>query len=138
GDVTESGAPALFENLPVFWQGVERRPEFAALFKNIIALRHDHAALRQAATEWVRNSDPDRVVTFRRRAPCTERGGCDDEWLVAVNLSNRPYTGAIAVPSAGFTEVTVIPSNAKRSAWTSMLALDAWDFRIFRRPPSNR
>jgi len=28
GDTTESGAPALFEKLPVFWPTAERRPEF--------------------------------------------------------------------------------------------------------------
>jgi hypothetical protein len=28
GDTTESGAPALFEKLPVFWQISERRPNF--------------------------------------------------------------------------------------------------------------
>ena len=27
GDTAESGAPALFEKLPVFWQIAERRPE---------------------------------------------------------------------------------------------------------------
>src|SRR5262249_36517442 len=28
GDTTESGAPALFEKLPVFWANAERRPDF--------------------------------------------------------------------------------------------------------------
>src|SRR5262249_28724879 len=63
GDTTESGAPALFEKLPVFWQIAERRPEFPRFYEQMIALRRAHAAL---ATEWVRNAEPDRVLTFYR------------------------------------------------------------------------
>ena len=36
GDTTESGAPALFERLPIFWQIAERRPEFPRFYKQVI------------------------------------------------------------------------------------------------------
>jgi glycosidase len=39
GDTTESGAPALFEKLPVFWSIAERRPEFPRFYKQMAALR---------------------------------------------------------------------------------------------------
>jgi glycosidase len=61
GDPTESGAPALFERLPVFWPFVERRPEFARFYKQIIALRRSDEALKSGTLEWLRNSDESRV-----------------------------------------------------------------------------
>ncbi len=36
GDTTESGAPALFERLPVFWPIGERRPEFFRFYRQMI------------------------------------------------------------------------------------------------------
>lgn len=39
GDTTESGAPALFEMLPVFWQISERRAKFLPFYKQLIATR---------------------------------------------------------------------------------------------------
>jgi cyclomaltodextrinase / maltogenic alpha-amylase / neopullulanase len=124
GDVTESGAPALFERLPVFWQGTERRPEFAAFYSKMIPLRREHAALRQGETEWLHNSDEDRVVTFVRR---DER----EEFLIAVNLSNRPFTGTVESSGAGYVDVT--PASSARPVALPAVALDAWGFRIFRR-----
>jgi len=124
GDVTESGAPALFENLKVFWTGAERRPEMVDLLKRLIALRREHSALRQGQTVWLRNSDQDHVVTFLRRD-----GG--EEYLVAVNLSNRPFSGTVEA-SGAFTEVALSPGDA-RPVGLPALALDAWGYRVFRR-----
>jgi len=122
GDVTESGAPALFENLKVYWGGVERRPEFAQLFRQLIALRRDHPVLRSGEVEWVRNSDEDRVVTFVRR---DER----EELLIAVNMSNRPFTGTVEIGGA-FSELA---PDSSRAAALPALSLDAWGARVFRR-----
>src|SRR5262249_51613089 len=57
GDTTESGAPALFEKLPIFWSITERRRLFPAFYSQIISFRRDHPALRLGVTEWVRNAD---------------------------------------------------------------------------------
>jgi cyclomaltodextrinase len=124
GDVTESGAPALFENMPVFWKGVERRPEFAQLYKQLIPLRREHAALRQAPVTWVSNSDENRVVTFLRRDGT-------EEFLVAVNMSNRPFTGTVEA-SGNYTDVTR-GADESRPVALPALSLDAWGFRIFRK-----
>src|ERR1051325_3417990 len=103
GDTTESGAPALFEKLPIFWAIAERRKEFPQFYKEIMARRRSSTALRRGTLEWVPNSDEARVVTFVRRAG-------NDEVLVAINFSNRPFSG-----SAGGRKVS----------------LDAWGYRIF-------
>jgi len=124
GDVTESGAPALFERLPVFWQGVERRPEFATFFREIIALRRAHAALRQGTTTWLHNADEDRVLTYTRSDGA-------ETFLVAVNLSSRPFTGTVDA-TGSYSDVT--PPPFKQSAVSiPSLALDAWGWKILRK-----
>jgi len=140
GDTTESGAPALFEKLPIFWQIAERRPEFPRFYKQIIELRRASPALRRGTVEWLRNSDEARVVTYLRRAG-------DEEMLVSINLSSRPFAGTIEAPGgAMFVDVTPdvappLPPDAPapehqpraRTVGLPALALDAWGYRIFRR-----
>lgn len=141
GDTTESGAPALFEKLPIFWPIAERRPEFPRFYKQIMALRRSSNALRRGSLGWLRNSDESRVLTFARRAE-------DEEVLVAINLSNRPFFGSVEITGGmGFVDVTPdvgppLPPDApapeqsarKRKVGLPVLALDAWGYRIYRRP----
>src|SRR4029434_747331 len=68
GDTAESGAPALFERLPIFWPIAERRPEFPRFYQQLMALRGSSSALRRGTLEWLRNSDESRVVTYLRRS----------------------------------------------------------------------
>ena len=125
GDTTESGAPALFEKLPVFWANVERRPQFPHFYKQIISLRRDHPALRRGETEWLRNSDEQRVVSFLRHDG-------NEELLVAINLSNRPFAGVVEVTNgASFKDVTPDSVSRDRIAGLPALTLDSWGFRIF-------
>ena len=140
GDTTESGAPALFEKLPVFWPIAERRPEFPRFYKQMMALRRSSSALRRGSVEWLRNSDGSRVLTYLRRTP-------DEEMLIAINFSNRPFSGFVeADRGAGFADVTPdiapplppdapppAPSAGKRVATLPALSLDAWGYRVFRR-----
>lgn len=140
GDTTESGAPALFEKLPVFWPFAERRPEFPRFYKQVMALRRSSATLRSGTVEWLHNSDESRVVTYIRRA-------ADEEVLVAINFSNRPFFGSVeTMGAAGYTDVTPdvgppLPPDApapersarKRTVGLPVLALDAWGYRFFRR-----
>ena len=141
GDTTESGAPALFEKLPIFWPIAERRPEFPSFYKQMMKLRRSSEALRRGSLEWLRNSDESRVVTYLRRTR-------DEEVLVAVNLSNRPFFGSVeAASGTGFADVTPevsppLPPDApapmqaerERTVGLPALALDSWGYRIFRRP----
>lgn len=140
GDTTESGAPALFEKLPIFWAIAERRPEFPRFYKQIIAFRNQHDALRNGSVEWLRNSDESRVVSYMRRIR-------DEEILVTINFSNRPFFGSIEVTNGQtFQDVTPdvgrplppdapAPERAARTRINSLpaIAIDAWGYRIFAR-----
>jgi cyclomaltodextrinase / maltogenic alpha-amylase / neopullulanase len=122
GDTTESGAPALFERLPVFWQIAERRPEFPRFYRTIVALRKAHRALQQGETEWVRNAEPDRILSYLRK-------GVTEEFLVVINCSNRPFIGLVDATGA-YRDVS--PLGAHPVTLPSV-SLDAWGFRIYRR-----
>jgi cyclomaltodextrinase / maltogenic alpha-amylase / neopullulanase len=133
GDTTESGAPALFERLPVFWQIAERRPEFPRFYKSITALRRAHPALRRGELVWIKNSDESRAVTFLRR-------GEGEELLVAINFSSQPFAGTVESPAgAAYAEVT--PQTAEQSSSAApagaanppSLSLGPWGYRIYRR-----
>ena len=129
GDVTESGAPALFEKLPIYWGFAERRPEFPRFYKEMIDLRKNSIALRRGDLTWLKNSDEAKVLTFKRMSG-------NEEILVAINMSNQPFFGAVEA-SGNFTEITpniaddkmkIVSNNALPS-----LSLDAFGFRIFKK-----
>ena len=125
GDTTESGAPALFEKMPVFWQIAERRKQFPEFYKQIISLRRDHSALRRGEIEWLHNSDEQRVVSFLRR-------DAEEEILIALNLSNRPFTGSVDVTrGTSFKDVTPEAISKDRITGLPNLALDSLGVRIF-------
>jgi cyclomaltodextrinase len=142
GDTTESGDPALFYRLPVFWPIVKRRPEFPRFYQQFIALRKGHTALRRGAVEWLGASDAARVVTFARRDDA-------EEIVVAINFSNTPLNvtlDAHAATGSPFTDITpdtreplrpdATPAERAaraRNATLPSLSLDAWGYRIFRR-----
>jgi len=140
GDTTESGAPALFERLPIFWPIAQRRPEFPRFYKQMMALRRSSNALRRCAVEWLSNSDESRVLTYIRRVE-------GEEVLVAINLSNRPFSGSVKFGNRGtFSDVTPdvdppLPPDApaperaarKRAVNLPTISLAAWGYRIFRR-----
>jgi cyclomaltodextrinase len=141
GDTTESGAPALFEKLPIFWPIAERRPEFSRFYKQMIALRRSSNALRRGSLEWLPNSDEACLVSYLRRTT-------NEEVLVVINLSSRPFFGSVeAAGGVAFVDVTPdvappLPPDApaperasrKRAVALPAISLDAWGYRIFRRP----
>jgi cyclomaltodextrinase / maltogenic alpha-amylase / neopullulanase len=140
GDTTESGAPALFEKLPIFWPIAERRPEFARFYKRIIASRQASTALRRGSVNWLHNSDESRVATYSRQTG-------DEETVVAINFSNRPFFGSVEVANGqAFQEITPdigqpLPPDApapERDARAKMnslptVRLDSWGYRFFQR-----
>lgn len=140
GDTTESGAPALFEKLPVFWPFAERRPEFPRFYKQIMALRRSSNALRRGSLEWLRNSDESRVLTFARKT-------ANEEVIVAINFSSLPFSGSVESASGlAYEDVSPdvgppLPPDApapeiirrKRPVALPSLFLDPWGYRIFRR-----
>src|SRR5207245_7707010 len=65
GDATESGDPALFEKLPVFWRPKDR-PPLRDIYRDLIKLRKEYAAFRNDDVIWLRNSDEADLVTLMR------------------------------------------------------------------------
>lgn len=140
GDTAESGAPALFEKIPIFWPISERRPEFPRFYRQMIALRRAHEALRRGDLEWLRNSDEAHVLTYIRRTR-------DEEVLVAINLSSNPFVGLVETNDATlFADITPdvappLPPDApapvraarRHAVGLPALALDAWGYRIFQK-----
>ncbi len=59
------------------------------------------------------------MVTFVRRAG-------NEEVLVAINFSNRPFFGSVEVPTPG----TFVDVNGG-AVGLPALSLDAWGYRIF-------
>jgi glycosidase len=122
GDTTESGSPALFEKLPVFWGNGERRPEFRKTYETLIRLRAQHPALRQGDLKWLANDDEASVVSFVRRDDA-------EEIVSLVNLSNRPCKVHLAVdPGEGF---VVLVNGAKASP--KAVDLEAFGWRWYQR-----
>jgi glycosidase len=129
GDTAESGAPALFEKLPVFWPIGERRPEFARFYRQIIALRKAHPALRNGELQWLQNSEPARVLSFARR-------DAGETLVVAINLSSQPFVGVAEAEEGRYEEVTPADPAAtggQRPASLPVLSLGAWEYRVFRK-----
>jgi cyclomaltodextrinase / maltogenic alpha-amylase / neopullulanase len=123
GDTTESGAPALFEKRPIFWQFAERRQDFPRFYSGMIALRKNSLALRRGSLTWVKNSDETRVLTFTRKAG-------NEEILVAVNMGGAPLFVSVDV-AGDFEEIT--PNTEIRPAAMSAISLESWGYRIFRK-----
>lgn len=135
GDTAESGAPALFEKLPIFWQFAERRPEFPKFYNAMISLRHSNSALRRGDLTWIKNSDEQRIVSFVR----STKG---KEVVVVINMSNQPFSGNVDVKGS-YSDITpetsqpLPPDDAKPSKAVGKnvklpsIVLDAFGFKIF-------
>ncbi|HEX8852356.1 MAG TPA: alpha-amylase family glycosyl hydrolase, partial [Pyrinomonadaceae bacterium] len=137
GDTAESGAPALFERLQIFWPIASRRPDFPRFYRRMIALRKASAALRGGELRWLRNSDESRVVTYLRRY-------AGEELVVAVNFSTQPFEGTVDAPAGFYVEVPLDTSQPPREAAADRglydptpglheISLGAWGYRIFSR-----
>ena len=92
GDATESGDPALFEKLTICWHPKER-PQLRMMYQQLIKMRKDYAAFRSSGVNWLANSDESKIVSFTRSDD-------KDEFLVVINLSNRPAGGTVKISSA--------------------------------------
>jgi cyclomaltodextrinase len=135
GDTAESGAPALFERIPIFWKIAERRPEVTLFYREMIALRRAHPALTHGEVRWLHNADEQRIVTF-------ERSTSGERLVIAVNLSSQPFSGEVEVETGNYQDITPDwqPASAVSGACPTTrcraqlpaAVLRAWEFRIFR------
>ncbi len=125
GDSTESRAPALFEDLKIVWQMSQERPQFAKFYASMIPLRRQHPALMQGQLVWVHNSDEQHVISYLRRSG-------EEEFLIAVNLSNTPFRGTVEAPAANWKSIEFAGFQSGEPA-IPILALEAFQFRIFQK-----
>lgn len=126
GDATESGAPALFEKEPVFWQPKDR-PDLRAIYRSLIALRMKSPAFRNNVVTWLRNSDANDVVSYLR-------SDAKDEFAVVINFSNRPEN--VSVQGEHLEDFTAAPIDgmpAPDGQRLPALRLGGFDWRIFHR-----
>ncbi len=126
GDATESGDPALFDKLTIFWNPKER-PPLRRIYHDLIRLRQQYAALRSDSVMWLRNSVESKLVTFLR-------GDRQDEFLVVINLSNRALTGKVDLRNvAGFSPVKISGLEASDGGQLPTFHLNGFEWRIYHR-----
>jgi len=131
GDATESGDPALFDKLNIFWSPKER-PQLRKIYHDLIQLRKQYAALRNDQVNWLGNSEEAKVVSF-------QRGDERDEFVVVINLSNRPVSGTIKnLNAAEFKPVTISGVSDAGAGDLPRFQLDGYGWRIWHRAiPAN-
>jgi glycosidase len=130
GDATESGDPALFDKLNIFWHPKDR-PPLRSIYHDLIRLRHQYAALRTARVDWLPNSDETSLVTFLRADD-------QDQLLVAINFSNRPLTAKVELKNAdGFLPVEISSLKISDSSPPPEIRLNGFEWRIYHRAASS-
>jgi cyclomaltodextrinase / maltogenic alpha-amylase / neopullulanase len=126
GDATESGDPALFEKMPVFWHSKER-PPFRQIYQGLGRLRQQYAAFRNDRVIWLRNSDEANLVTLMRL-------DSKDEFVIVINFSNRPVTGWVEVKNdREFKPVTIAGLPEPSAEGFPLFRLNGFEWRIYHR-----
>ncbi len=127
GDATESGDPALFDKLPIFWNPKDR-PPYRSIYKDLIRLRKQHACFRNDNVRWLPVSDGNNILAYTR-------GDDTEEFLVVINFSNRPVTGGVEVSkSAEFKPVRISGMPDVSGGDVARFRLNAYEWRIYSRP----
>ena len=124
GDATESGDPALFDKLTIFWHPKER-PTLRNIYRDLIRLRKQYACFRNSDVTWLRNSDEADVLTFMR---ADDR----DQFVVIINFSNRPVDAKIRdrIPK-GFEPVRIDGIPAPLADSLPRFHLNGFEWRIY-------
>jgi cyclomaltodextrinase len=126
GDATESGDPALFEKLPIYWHPKER-PELGSIYHGLIELRRQSPAFHNDLVVWLKNTDEKCAVTFMRE---DER----EQFVVAINFSNHPANAGVEVSNAAeFEPVKIKGMAACSSTDFPSMHLGGFEWRIYHR-----
>jgi glycosidase len=126
GDATESGDPALFDKLPIFWHPKER-PPLREIYHSLIQLRKQYPAFRNNRVIWLRNSDAANVVTLMRL-------DANDEFVAVINFSDRPVSGQVEVMNSGdFQPVQISGLSRPPAGDFPIFHLGAFEWRIYHR-----
>ena len=128
GDATESGDPALFEKVPIFWQP-KGRPPLREIYRDLIKIRKQYPAFRTDKVTWVNNSDDSELISFLR-------SDGKDEFLVTINLSSRPIAAKVDVERTGdFEPVKITGLQNSNTNPVGDLHLNGYEWRIYHRSP---
>jgi len=126
GDATESGDPALFEKMPVFWKPKER-PPLRDIYRDLIKLRKQYAAFQNDSVTWLHNSNETDLVTMMRHDD-------KDEFVIVVNFSNRPQNGSLEVANAReFKPVRIAGVPEAKGDGFPSFRLNGFEWRIYHR-----
>jgi len=126
GEATESGDPALFEKLPVFWHP-KGRPPLRDIYRELIKLRKQHQAFCNDRVVWLHNSNENDLVTLMR---LDER----DEFVVIINFSNRPTLGWVSVMhDQEFQPVKFSGMPEAPAAGFPLFRLNGFEWRMYHR-----
>jgi cyclomaltodextrinase len=126
GDATESGDPALFEQLPVFWHP-KGRPALREIYRDLIRLRKENPAFRNDRVVWLRNSDEANLVTLMRSDD-------QNEFVTVINFSNRPLTGWVEVMhEQEFKPVKISGAPEWPQSGFPLFRLGSFEWRIYQR-----
>jgi glycosidase len=131
GDATESADPALFGKYTICWQPHQNdRPQFSRIYHDLIQLRKQNAAFRTSDVQWLHNSSESNLLTYLRADD-------KDEFLVAINFSNRPLDSQVNVKeAAGFVPVRISGLQSSESNRLPALHLNGFEWRIYHRTNS--
>jgi glycosidase len=125
GDATESGDPALFDKLTIFWHPKDR-PPLTKIYRDLASLRRCYAAFRNDTVTWLPNSDSASLVAFSRQDE-------NDEFVVVINFSNRPLNGSVDVKDAQeFKPVKITGVETDGNSFP-YLRMNGFDWEIFHR-----
>jgi len=126
GDATESGDPALFEKMPVFWRSKDR-PPLREIYTELIRLRKQYPAFRTDRVMWLRNSDEPDLLTFMRQDD-------NDEFVIVINFSNRPITGKVeALHDGEFKPVRISGLPEAPAEGFPSFRLKGFEWRVYHR-----
>jgi glycosidase len=126
GDATESGDPALFEKMPVFWHPKDR-PPLSDIYRELIQFRKAHEAFRNGRVVWLRNSDEANLVTFMRL-------DSQEEFVMVINFSNRPVIGSLEVMhDHEFKPVKMKGMPESPGTGFPLFRLNGFEWRIYQR-----
>jgi glycosidase len=126
GDASESGDPALFERVPVFWHSKDR-PPLRTIYRELIKLRKTYPAFCNDRVVWLHNSDEANLVTFVRSEG-------KDDFVVAINFSNRPIVGSVDVTHGEqFRPIKISGMPECPEAGFPLFRLNGFEWRIYHR-----
>ena len=128
GDATESGDPALFEKMPVFWKSKER-PPLRDIYRDLIQLRKKYAPFSNDRVIWLRNSDEANLITLMRL-------DAKDEFVAVFNFSSRPAVGWVEVMNNQDFKPVRIAGMPEAGAGFPFFRLNGFEWRLYHRAVS--